>query len=192
MKIFSNFDTKRKVDAYAEMVEKYGTENVLVLNKSFLFFIVKVLFPVIWGFIAVFLLRAIIFFSMDGMVEVQIIFSVFMVLLYGFLLTISSVVKYYIDYRMDFSIVTPEYLTRYNQTGFLKRDVKSSYLRNIKTISVIKNKFIYNIFNNGDLIFVSDSVRSWWKGDSGEIILHYIQNPEEKRKKITKIMKDFN
>jgi hypothetical protein len=46
MKIFSNFDSERKKEAYKEMVEKYGEENVLMLNKSFLFLFVKVLFPI--------------------------------------------------------------------------------------------------------------------------------------------------
>jgi predicted PurR-regulated permease PerM len=45
-----------------------------------------------------------------------VLFTLFMLLLYLFILTISSVVKYYIDYKLDFSVVTPEYLTRYNQT----------------------------------------------------------------------------
>jgi hypothetical protein len=47
MKIFSNFDSEWKNEAYNEMVEKYGENNVLVLNKSFLFFFVKVLFPIL-------------------------------------------------------------------------------------------------------------------------------------------------
>jgi hypothetical protein len=46
MKIFSNFDSERKKEAYKEIVEKYGEENVLVLNKSFLFLFVKVIIPV--------------------------------------------------------------------------------------------------------------------------------------------------
>jgi hypothetical protein len=46
MKIFSNFDSERKNEAYKEMVEKYGEENVLMLKKSFLFLFVKVLFPI--------------------------------------------------------------------------------------------------------------------------------------------------
>jgi hypothetical protein len=46
MKIFSNFDSERKKEAYKEMIEKYGEENVLVLKKSLLFLFVKVIFPV--------------------------------------------------------------------------------------------------------------------------------------------------
>jgi len=190
MKIFSNFDSERKKDAYKEMVEKYGEKNVLMLNKSFLFLFVKVLFPIFWWFIAIFSLRVIIFFNMgEDMKIIRALFTIFMLLLYWFLLVISSITKYYIDYKMDFSIVTPEYLTRYNQTWFFKRDIKSSYVRNIKTITIVKNDPLYNIFNNWNLIFLSEWDREKW---DWEIVLHYIQNPEEKKKEITRIMKIFN
>ena len=186
MKIFSNFDSERKKEAYKEIVEKYGEENVLVLNKSFLFLFVKVLVPVFWWFIAVFWLRFLIYINLwDENNTIKALFTLFMLLLYLFILTISSVVKYYIDYKLDFSVVTPEYLTRYNQTWFFKRDIKSSYVRNIKTITIVKNSFWYNIFNNWNLIFLSEWDREKW---DWEIVLHYIQNPEGKKKEITRIM----
>jgi hypothetical protein len=171
------------------MIEKYGEENVLVLKKSLLFLFVKVIFPVFWWFIAVFCLRILIYINLWDYVTIKILFTIFMLLLYRFILTISSVVKYYIDYKMDFSVVTPEYLTRYNQTWFFKRDIKSSYVRNIKTITIIKNSIWYNIFNNWNLIFLSEWDREKW---DWEIVLHYIQNPEDKKKEITRIMKIFN
>ena len=188
MKIFSNFDSERKKEAYKEIVEKYGEENVLVLNKSFLFLFIKVIIPVFWWFIAVFWLRFLIFINLWEDNTIKSLFTLFMLLLYLFILTISSVVKYYIDYKLDFSVVTPEYLTRYNQTWFFKRDIKSSYVRNIKTITIVKNSFWYNIFNNWNLIFLSEWDREKW---DWEIVLHYIQNPEGKKKEITRIMKNF-
>ena len=93
--------------------------------------------------------------------------------------------KYYIDYTMDFSIITPEYLTRYNQSGIMSRDIKTSNVMNIKTISIEKHSFLYNIFNNGDLIFLSEGD----KADQWEIVLHYIKDPEWAKKEITRIMK---
>gem|GEM_PF-1094803 len=38
----------------------------------------------------------------------------------------------------------------------LKRDIKSSYVKNIKTITIEKNTLRYNIFDNGNLIFLSE------------------------------------
>lgn len=77
-------------------------------------------------------------------------------LLLVYIVMLIPIFKNYLDYTMDFSLVTPEYLTRYNQSGALKRDIKSSYVKNIKTITIEKNNFRYNIFDNGNLIFLSE------------------------------------
>ena len=166
MKIFSNFNTERKKEAYSEAVEKFWEKNILVLKKSFLFLLVKFLIPGLSEFWQVrrWLLGA---FSLS------------------YLIVISPLLKYYIDYTMDFSIITPEYLTRYNQSWIMARDIKTSNVMNIKTISIEKHSFLYNIFNNGDLIFLSEGD----KADQWEIVLHYIKNPEWAKKEITRIMK---
>lgn len=193
MKIFSNFDTKWKSEAYNEMVEKYWKKNVLILHKSLLFLSLKVLLPLIWGFVVLFVLWALLFFNLDeDLQEVRIAWTFFMLCVYTFLIWITQVVKYYIDYKMDFSLVTPEYLTRYNQTGFFRRDIKSSYVRNIKTISITKNDTLYNIFDNGNLIFLSEWDRGWEDWKEWEIVLHYIKDPEAKKKEIIRIMKIFS
>jgi len=49
---------------------------------------------------------------------------------------------------MDFMIVTPESLMMYNQRGLLKRDVVTVGVLNIKTISIEKDRFLYDIFDN--------------------------------------------
>ena len=46
MKIFSNFDTNRKQEAYQEAIDKFWEDRVLLLKKSGLFFIEKVFLPV--------------------------------------------------------------------------------------------------------------------------------------------------
>jgi hypothetical protein len=47
MKIFSNFNTERKREAYGEALEKFGERNIFVLRKSSLFLLVKFLIPVL-------------------------------------------------------------------------------------------------------------------------------------------------
>lgn len=185
MKLFSNFDTKWKQEAYQEAVEKFWSHNVLILRKSYLFFLSKVLIPLFWWTLAFVLLQFPIYLTLDEFANVRFILTGVMFLLYLFV--ISPLLKYYLDYTMDFSLVTPEYLTRYNQSWPLKRDIKSSYVKNIKTITIEKNTFRYNIFDNGNLIFLSEGDRD----NEGEIVLHYIKYPERKKKEITRIMKLF-
>gem|GEM_PF-6288710 len=38
------------------------------------------------------------------------------ILFFVYLFMLSPIFKYYLDYMMDFSLVTPEFLTRYNQS----------------------------------------------------------------------------
>lgn len=184
MKIFSNFDSNRKKEAIKELEEKYWKKNLLILNKSFLFLLVKVILPVIWGlliYIGVVILSVCLFWWVEN-VWIYIVSWIWFVI---YLIFIYPSLKYYIDYRMDFSIVTQDFLTRYNQTGFFKRDIKSSNVNNIKTITIDKNNILYNIFNNWDLIFMSE----WGREKDWEIVLHYIKNPEKVRKDIVRIMK---
>ncbi|RAL55157.1 hypothetical protein BSK20_05120 [SR1 bacterium human oral taxon HOT-345] len=183
MKIFSNFDTEWKQEAYQEAVDKFGKENVFILNKSFLFFFSKVIVPFFGWTIMFILVQFPIYLGLEDFGNIKYIVTGVLFIIYLFV--IAPLFKYYLDYVMDFSLVTPEYLTRYNQTGPLKRDIKSSYVKNIKTITIQKNTFWYNIFDNGNLIFLSEGDRD----NQGEIVLHYIKDPEAKKKIITKIMK---
>ena len=183
MKIFSNFDTNRKQEAYQEAIEKFWKESVLVLNKSLLFFFPKVVFPLLWWTVVFVLLQFPIYFSLGKFWVTKYLVTIVLFFIYLFML--SPIFKYYLDYMMDFSLVTPEFLTRYNQSWMLKRDIKSSYVKNIKTITIEKNTLRYNIFDNGNLIFLSE----WDRDNDGEIVLHYIQNPEQAKKKIVRIMK---
>ena len=183
MKIFSNFDTNRKEEAYQEAIDKFWEDRVLVLRKSWLFFIEKVFLPIFsWTIILALLLYG---FYFVGHSRGSIWYFIFIIWVIAYLILISPNIKYYLDYKMGFSLVTPMFLTRYNQSGFFKRDIKSSSVKNIKTISIQKDSFWYNLFDNWDLIFLSE----WDRADQGEITLHYIHDPEDKRKLITHIMR---
>lgn len=182
MKIFSNFDTNRKKEAYQEALAKYGQERVLLLSKSGLFFFEKVFWPIVMWCWIFFVLQYWLFVIADERGIWRYLAAGALVVI--FLIVISPNIKYYLDYTMDFSIFTPDTLTRYNQSWFFKRDIKASNVRNIKTISIQKNTFRYNVFDNGDLIFLSEGNNA----DKWEITLHYIHDPENKKKLITLIM----
>lgn len=183
MKLFSNFDTQLKQEAVDEAILEFGPEKVVVLTKSSLFLFYKVVFPVVWWTSLFIFLEILPYWALEDLGPVVHIFSVFILILYLFFL--YKPLKYYLDYKMDFSIVTPRLLTRYNQSWLMRRDIQTSNVRNIKTISIKKHNFLYNLFDNGDLIFLSE----WDRFDQWEIILHYIFDPEERKKEITSVMK---
>jgi len=65
MKIFSNFNTERKKEAYSEAVERFGEKNIFVLKKSFLFLLVKFLIPVLGWTLLFTVLDLTIFFGLS-------------------------------------------------------------------------------------------------------------------------------
>jgi hypothetical protein len=64
------------------------------------------------------------------------------------LFPIVGIIKLYLDYTMDFVIVNPIALIRYNQEGFFKRISKTFDLKDIRSTSVRKSGIIDSLFNN--------------------------------------------
>ena len=72
------------------------------------------------------------------------------------LVWLFPIIGKYMDYKLDFIIVTPDVLIMYDQGGIFKRNIISTNEKSIKTISVKKSGLLYSIFNNGDIIFLTE------------------------------------
>ena len=182
MKIFSNFDTKLRQKKLKEYQDRYGVDKVLLLDKSWLFLFVKVL-PKIIYFVAIIIFTIVVsnrIFWVGNKYTIYVLIGVFAVLL-----TFAwPVIKHVIDYHMDFALITPQSLIMFNQTWFFKRDMATVDVDKIKTISVRKRYFLYSVFNNWDLIFLSE----WDSDNFWEITLYFIPRPEEKKEKVSNII----
>jgi hypothetical protein len=105
MKIFSNFDTNYKTTTVAKYIEEYGSDNILVVQRSKLFAWLYVRVPsIVYTIVA-----ALIIYAMWVWLSIEIInrFVVIIVIISWISLMIP-VVKKYIDYTLDFGIVTPK------------------------------------------------------------------------------------
>jgi hypothetical protein len=71
----------------------------------------------------------------------------------------------------------------YDQTGIFKRDVVTIGVPNIKTISLRKKWFLYSIFDNGDIIVLSEANIT-----DGEVTLKWVPRPEKRRNQIANII----
>ncbi len=183
MKIFSSFDTRLRQKSLKEYQDQYGVDKVVLLHKSWLFLFEKV-FPKLLGSIIIMIVTIVvsnwIFWASQERYTIYIIIGVIFVLL-----TFAwPVIKHFIDYYMDFALVTPKSLIMFNQTGILKRDMATIDVDKIKTISVRKRYLLYSVFNNWDLIFLSE----WDSNNFWEITLYFISRPEEKKAKISDII----
>lgn len=96
--------------------------------------------------------------------------------------------KKYIDYKMDFTVVTPTGVFLYNQRGIFYRTMSALNLQNIRTVNIQKSNLLYTIFDNGDIIFLSEGGE--WdeaRGDLGHARIYFVANPEAKKNKIQQI-----
>ena len=96
---------------------------------------------------------------------------------------VFPIVGKYIDYKMDFVIVIPWCIMLYDQWGVFKKDIITVSNHSVKTISVRKKWFLYSVFNNGDIIVLTEWDVNYW-----EIVLRWIPKPEKRRNQIANII----
>jgi len=166
---------------FQEYQEQFGPENVIMFGRSKLYRVIKVVIPTFF-LIAATVLGLVWLYSRlwsDYMLYFVIAFALFD------LVRLFPIIGKYMDYKLDFIIVTPDLLIMYDQWGIFNRNIISTNEKSIKTISVKKTWLFYSIFNNGDLIFLTE-----WDttGGGGEITLRRVPKPEKRRKEIARIM----
>ena len=180
MKIFSNFDTKLRQRTLEEYQQHHGIDNVLCFWRSQLYQIYKIILPLI-GLLLLTAFGLIFFYQrLDGsyfgylMAAIIIIDVVFL----------FPIIGKYIDYKMDFIIVIPNSIMMYDQWGILERDIHTISAQSIKAIDINKSWLLYSLFNNGDILILTE-------GDlehDGEIKFRRIPKPEKRKNQIVKIV----
>lgn len=179
MRIFSNFDTKLRSKCKLEHSDKYWEENVLCFGRSRLYFFVKIFFPILFLLIT----------SGFATLAFYYIFGVDYIIYFALATFVLSLFFYipifgkFIDYKMDFILVTPDYLMMYDQAWILNKKVVTVNEKSIKTISVERKWLLYSLFNNWDIIVLSE-----WDMVHWEITLKRIPKPEKRKSQISKIL----
>lgn len=105
MKIFSNFDSRYKKKVVASYVEEYGSENILVINRSKLFAWLYVYMP---GITYTIIALAIVYVIFSWVDQSFVRWFVGITVFGGWFFSIMPVVKKYIDFKLDFGIITPK------------------------------------------------------------------------------------
>jgi len=185
MALFSTFDLWLKQERYDYFVNKFGVDKVLLIDRTFLFAIIHVILPAIFYFVLIWvtlwvssLISASAIDSFLYIVWVPLSIIMFLIMIY-------RVGKVYLDYVLDFTIVTPEELISYNQTGILKRRIRTLQTEKIKTATVDKAWFWFSVFNIGNLEFFAEWDQVGW---SGEINLTWVKRPEDVKAKVLMIV----
>lgn len=185
MKLFHSFDTSFRKDKIKEYQNKYGVDNVLSFGRSRLYWIIKVVLPFV--FLLMMSFFVVILFG-ESISKGYIEYVVIVVIIIDIFL-IFPILLNYIDYKMDFIIITSESITMYKQMWLFKKNLLTINANAIKSISVERKNLLYSMFNNWDLIFLSEAIttnndeKDYWK-----MTLRWVAKPEKKSNKITNII----
>lgn len=185
MKILSNFDTKAPLVAYQKALAEYGADRVLFFRRHRIYLTFFVVLPcigtglmILIAFLAWRNFASEFFPNVFGNVLFTILFSLIA------LIVLARITLNYINYLLDYTIVTPRLITSYNQTGFFKREVRTIDTDKIKTITVSGNSFMQSLFNYGSIIFLSEGDDD----DTGDIRLNYLQRPNELKDDVVRVI----
>lgn len=181
MKFLSNFDTWLAHSLYQEFEQSFGEGNVLLVRKSKYYFYKFMGRPLIL-FALLLLFGAYFLYSQDSVVpEIEIGFWItFMLYLIVILFKMSS---RRVDYKMDFLIVTPKEVIKYNQAWVLSRDVEKIHADKIKSISLKKHWFVQSFLNIWEVVFLAE-----WDREEGDIVMEYVDAVESTEKKVRHVL----
>ena len=182
MKIFSSFDTNLKKDYIESFTRQYGAENIVIIRRSNLYFLKKVVSHILLGTIAYIILSVVSYYLIG---EENALYYPLLIPIPFALFFFITAIENYMDYSMNYAIFTPNEATLVEQLWLFKRNIKSLDITKIKSISIKKSNRIYSLFNDGLLTIFNE-----WSASHamGEIIFKYVYNPEEIKSKIEKII----
>jgi len=180
MRIFSNFDTKLKQRTLQDYQQNYGMDDVLSFWRSRLYLYYRVIIPLL--LLILFTVLGLVFFYqwLEG-TYFGFFLMAFMIIDIVF---IFPIIGKYLDYIMDFIIVIPNSIMMYDQWGIFKRNIHTISSLSIKAISINKSWLLYSLFDNGDIVVLTE----WDTEHDGEIRFRWIPDPEKRKNQIVKIV----
>jgi len=191
MKIFSTFDTQFNEKILEEVKKEFGDNQVMQITHWKFYYYFVVILPAIFLIIGMILYLILLFYiGRKVSSDLKVFYYVVGFLLFLFIFGPLSlkILKRYIDYILDFVVVTPNELIYYNQEGILSRKWRTVDTEKIKTITVNKSGLIRSIFNFGNIVVLSEWDEQW----DGEINFSFVDDPENLKMKILQIIKNNN
>ena len=192
MGIISTFDPRFKKQLLEKSKEEFWEWNVVYIKKSHLFLCVKVLLPfILWFSVLVTLITCAILYIPWTWLRI----TTCVIVIWAFAAPGYKILKYFLDYEMDFAVVTPKSFLRYNQTWFFKRSSKAIDMKHIRSVYVRKAWFFNSIFNNWHIIVLTEwsawNPKEDWN-NPWEVEFRYVYHPEYYSNRIQKLLESIN
>ncbi|MEF2174976.1 MAG: hypothetical protein V3575_00780 [Candidatus Absconditabacteria bacterium] len=187
MKIFNNFDTKLKENEFKEAIEHHGYDSVILVVRSKYYWIVKGIFPILLGIIGnIIIIYMGLYLKTHGLEG----FYWIIVVLLGIvnIIFLYYLIMIYINYKMDFTIVSRDGISTYKQKGFFKNSVKNLPASNVRSVQSKRVGIMGNVFGYGYILLVTDGSLASNDEDetksAGVVKLTYVDRPNLMRKRI--------
>lgn len=187
MRIFNNFDTKLKDHEYKEALQTYWKDNVLLIQRHISYWIIRWIIPfMIYCIISIITLYFNYYYLYDSL---EILFWIILgIWIISSIIFLYRTIRIYIDFTMDFTIVTPTEILTHKQFWILNSDYKNFPAKKIRSVSSAREGFLWNIFWYWHILFLTDGSvwdkNEWWRHWPWKILLTYVYRPNETRKKI--------
>ena len=182
MRIFSNFDTKLEEKLLKEYAEGFGVGQVMSIHRSRFYYYHHVVMPYVLRLVIVGIAIYPVY-MLEYEYQEYAIYAFWAIALIYLIVVARMAGKAYVDYTMDFLIVTPKEIVKYNQDGVLHRETENIPASKIKTISVKKDGFINSFFDIGSIVFLAE-----WNDDKWDIVMEFIDAVEQTEKKIKHVL----
>lgn len=182
MRIFSNFDTNLESQLLKQYGEWFGEDEVMSVHKSRLYYYQHVITP--------YVLRAIFtavciypVYMLEYEYKEYAIYAFWAIVLVYLIVVMRKAGRAYVDYTMDFLIITPKEIVKYNQEWVLSRETENIPASKIKTISVKKDGLVNSFFDIGSIVFLAE-----WNDEKWDIEMPFIDAVEQTEKRIKHVL----
>lgn len=182
MRILSNFDTSLPWKLKKEYDGMFGEDKVLIIRKSKLFFYKYLWWPfMLFGVLLIGGMYSLYVVLDTVPLEVELVFRA--IILMYILALLAKVSGRRVQYKMDFLIVTPKEVIKYDQEWVFSRHTEKIHADKIKSISIEKHGFIQSLLDIGEIHFLAE-------GDSedGDIAMDYIDALTSTEKSIRHVL----
>lgn len=181
MRILSNFNTNLEKELHADYSRQFGEDKVVTIHKSKLFYWRYIGLPL---FVYVSLLIVSFYFMFrEDWLETWMIWVYIAFFLFYAIILFSKISGRWMNYKLDFLIVTPKEIAKYDQNGIFNRQVEKLHADKIKSISIGKSWFLQSMFDIGSIVFLAEG-----DNDKGDVVMDFIDAIESEEKKIVHVL----
>lgn len=194
MKIFNNFDTNFKKNEFDDVIEKHWEWNVLIIQRTFAFWVINGILPFLL-YVAVIIPLLIIHIKYLAWISYLSLFFAWFLIVFT-LFVFNIIVNAYLDYKMDFTIITCEWIFTFKQLWFFNSKNKDLPAWKIRSISSSRQWLLWNIFWYWNIEIITDwsltTRDEEWMHLGWKMIMTYVKQPNVLRKKIIDVCLNKN